>query len=394
LGLAARDRITTWLHDHRERMLAFVSDLVRIPSENPPGNRYGECVDRIEKELAELGFAPIQTAEGLVVEGRFGHGRPLYFSGHYDVVPAQTRAQFEPLVRDGLLFGRGTSDMKGGIASMMYAGAAVAACGVRLDGELVLRFVPDEETGGGRGTALLSRTEQIASNAVGMITAEPTSGVVWHASRGAVSWRITAFGREAHVGLHYEGVNAFEAILEVANELHALDRELHQRRTGHPVTDERARQPVLLIGGQVDSGANFNIVPGRATMTVDRRTNPEERLDEARAGLEACIDRVRARGAHIEVEVIQEGDPSETSIDAPLSRALAAAIVDVTGSPPTFEMCPALLETRFYSARGVPALAYGPGELSVAHGPLEHVDPSRLLESAAVYAMTALAVLQ
>lgn len=377
-------------------MLGFVEDLVRIPSENPPGSHCRECADRIARELAALGLGVSRAADGLVVEGRVGRGgeRPLYFSGHYDVVPAQARAQFEPFVQGGRMFGRGTSDMKGGIAAMMYAGAAVVASEVALGGgELVLRFVPDEETGGARGTASLARGGAIAADALGMITAEPTSGVVWHASRGALSWRITALGREAHVGLHYDGVNAFEAMLDLANELHALGSEVGARSTRLPVGDERARRSVLLLGGQVASGANFNVVPGRCVMTVDRRTNPEERLEEERARLCACIDRVGARGARLEVEVIQEGDPSYTSTDAPLARALTAAIEAVSRHQARFELCPGLLETRFYSARGVPALAYGPGDLSVSHGPEESIDVTRLLESAVVYARTAVALL-
>jgi len=389
------ERLSAWLESRQAQMVDFVCDLVRLPSENPPGVHYAECIARIERELHVLGLCANRTAEGLAVESRYGRpgGPPLYLSGHYDVVPAQSRSQFEPFVRDGRLFGRGTSDMKGGIAAMLYGMAALPATAADLRGEVVLRCVPDEETGGSRGSALLARTAGIDPNAVGMLTAEPTGGVVWNASRGAITWRVTATGREAHVGLHYEGVNAVDAIIDLAGELRGLRAEVANRRTRHVVAGERARESVLLVGGRIEGGSNFNVVPGHCTITLDRRTNPEEPIEEERARLHECIARVRARGVPLEIEVIQEGEASDTSADAPLSRALAAAVEQVEGRSPAFELCPGLLETRFYSALGIPALAYGPGDLGVSHGPDEHIELARMFDAAAVYATTIVSLL-
>ena len=363
---------------------------MRIPSENPPGVHYAECVARIEEELASLRLTSTRLANGLVVEARHGTSRrPLYFSGHYDVVPHSVSGQFDPRIEDGKIYGRGTADMKGGIAAMMYAVAALAESGAQLDGHVVLRCVPDEETGGRRGTATLLEERQIRRDALGMLTAEPTGGVVWNASRGAITWRITALGRAAHVGLQHRGVNAFDAIVALANELTTLRNEISGRETSHSVGEEGARASILLIGGEVNGGSNFNVVPESCTITLDRRTNPEEQLERERDRLLECVERVRSRGAKLSVEVIQEAPPSETRTDCKLAVDLGLSIGEVTGARPRFELCPGLLETRFYSTLGVPALAYGPGDLGVAHGPNEHIVIDRLLETAVVYACTA-----
>lgn len=313
--------------------------------------------------------------------------------GHYDVVPAQSPDQFRPRRVGGNLVGRGSSDMKSGLAAMLYAAHALRSAGARLRGRVGLTIVPDEETGGRRGSAYLDRTGRLGKNGIGMLLGEPTSGVVWIGCRGALSLRVRTRGREAHVGLQHQGINAFEKMLPVAQALLELKREVERRATSHAITPAAARHSILLVGGRCEAGSNFNVVPGECTLTVDRRFNPEESLEDERRRLFDQFDRLRASGADLEVEVFQEGHACATSQADPLGRALASAIVEVCGRPPRFELCPGLLEIRFYAARGIPAFAYGPGTLELAHGPRESVRVKRILECARVYALTALDVL-
>ena len=149
----------------------------------------------------------------------------------------------------------------------------------------------------------------------------------------------------------------------------------------------------MLIGGRVEAGSNFNVVPGRCVFTVDRRMNPEEDFDEERDALLAVFDQARRDGVRLDVETIQEGRPSGSADTTPLARALRTHVHGVTGKPPRFEMCPGLLEIRFYAERGMPAYAYGPGLLSISHGPKEFVDTDRIVECAAIYARVAASVL-
>ena len=298
----------------RNEMIDFTTELVGIASENPPGSKYVECVRAIEKRLRAVGLpcevVKYRPRRGMrddsgagVVLSSVGTGkRTLYFSGHYDVVPVTTPGQCTPVLRGKMLFGRGSSDMKSGLAAMLYAAVALHHLRVPLDGRVGLVFVPDEETGGQRGSG-------------------------------------------------------------------------------------------TLIGGRVEAGSNFNVVPGRCVFTVDRRMNPEEDYDAERRALFAVFDEARRNGVKLAVEELQEGRPSGTSEATPLGRALSRHVRGVTGKAPKFEMCPGLLEIRFYAEQGVPAYAYGPGLLPISHGPKEFVDTDRIVDCAAIYARVAVEVL-
>lgn len=373
-------------------LVGFVSDLIRIPSENPPGASYDACAGLIASRLRAMGLA-VETrnpsGRGPCVAATFGDGgRALYVSGHYDVVPAQAQSQFEPRVQNGHIHGRGAADMKGGVAAMAFAIRALAACGFEPAGRIISLSVPDEETSGPNGTVALAAAGLIERDAIGMLTMEPTSGVVWNANRGVISLRVTIHGKPAHVGLHFRGVNAFEGMLLVANRLAEQRLQVSERMTRFTIEPEAARRSVMLLGGELRGGHHFNVVPDRVSFTVDRRPNPEEDFEQEREALLQVIELARADGVDCEAEVFQDGRSASTDPDGELGRALAASIQGVTGKPARFELCPGVLETRHYAALGVPALAYGPGLLTVSHGPDECVSIRKLLECAEVYALT------
>jgi succinyl-diaminopimelate desuccinylase len=390
----------------RPEMVDFTTELVAIASENPPGAAYPECVHAIESRLRELDMPAeiIRYRPGKGIRDESGAAvilssvgiaaRTLYFSGHYDVVPVTTPGQCAPALKGRRLFGRGSADMKGGLASMLYAAVALKRLRVPLDGRVGLVFVPDEETGGHRGSGFLAATKRLGTNGIGMLTPEPTAGIVWNANRGALTMRVTVHGREAHVGLLHHGRNAFEDAIRVVTGLQRLARRVARRRTRFRVTPEAARRSITLIGGRVEAGSNFNVVPGRCVFTVDRRMNPEEDYEEERQALFAVFDDARRDGVKLEVEVFQEGRPSGTLESTPLGRVLSSHVRAVTGREPKFEMCPGLLEIRFYAEQGIPAYAYGPGLLSISHGPKEFVDTNRIVECAAIYARVAATVLK
>ncbi|HVT57955.1 MAG TPA: M20 family metallopeptidase [Thermoanaerobaculia bacterium] len=386
-------RLGLAIDSYRGELAKLTAELIRIPSENPPGLHYRECAEALRRELLSHGLAAEVIAapeERFAVRGFYGAGEPtLYFHGHYDVVPAQSREQFEPETKQDNLFGRGSADMKGGLAAMIGAVRALAECGVPLRGRVGLSFVPDEETGGRHGSRYLAERGLLGAGGIGMMTAEPTGGKIWNACRGAISLRVRVKGRPVHVGLHYRGVNAFEKALPVTAALLALKREVESRQTAYRIEPEAARGSILMLGGEAAGGDNFNVVPGEFSFTVDRRLNPEESLEQEKSRLLDLFERLRGEGCDLEVDVFQEGASAGLSQDAPLSRALAASIEEVTGREAEFELCPGLLEIRFYAERGVPALAFGPGLLSVSHGPHEFVQLGAVRDCALVYALTA-----
>ncbi len=368
-------------------MLDLTQRLIAIPSENPPGNQYEECARTLFDELEKLGFDDL-TREGASVLAAVGAGpRTLYFSGHYDVVPAQSRAQFQPRVEGANLFGRGSSDMKSGLTAMIHAAAAARDEGLLKAGRIGIVLVPDEETAGPRGSRDLDARGLLGREAVGMLTPEPTGGVVWNANRGAISLRATLRGKAAHVGRHYEGVNAFERALPAIARLVEIKNEVELRETQQNIAPAAARSSILMLGGRVEAGTNFNVTPDFCSFTVDRRINPEESLKEEKRRLcEALVG--------FEIETFQEEAAAATPARDPLGMILSRHIASLTGKEPAFEMCPGLLETRFYAAHGIPAFAYGPGLLTVSHGPNEFVPILNITQCAAIYALTAAEVLR
>lgn len=389
--------VLAWLRERENEIGALLAELVSIRTENPPGTNYEICAALLARRLREFGFEcesfRLDGTEGatcLLASHGYGKGT-LYFHGHYDVVPAQSPEQFLPLQRGRFLFGRGSCDMKGGIVAMLYAVRALKELEAPISGRVSVCLVPDEETGGRRGSAWLARRGVLGKDGIGMLTAEPTSGVVWNASRGAISLRVRVIGKSAHVGLQHQGQNAFERAHRVVERLLELKSVVEQRKTSFAIGAEQARNSILMLGGQSGGGTNFNVVPEECWFTVDRRMNPEENFDLEKERLISVLQRSRQDGIPLEWEILQEGRSSSSPPDAKLGLALGHSIERVTSKAPRFEMCPGLLEIRFYAASGMPAYAYGPGLLSVAHGPDEYVDMQTVRECAAIYALTALA---
>jgi succinyl-diaminopimelate desuccinylase len=398
------DAILSWLRERKEEMAAFLAELVAIPTENPPGKHYRSCAEFLERHLRQFDldcqrFVPTDSRNEIddapiCLLASFGGGeRLLYFHGHYDVVPAQSAEQFQAFRKNHFLFGRGACDMKGGIVAMLYAILAIKECGSELNGKIGLMLVPDEETGGNRGSAWMTREGLLGKNGVGMLLAEPTSGVVWNANRGAISLRVRVLGRSAHVGLQHQGTNAFERMHLVVERLERLKHEVEQRGTQCTGGAEQMRTSILMLGGQSGGGDNFNVVPQECWFTIDRRINPEENFDEEKARLLGVLEECKQGGIPLEWDVLQEGRSAACREDEALGESLSHSVQAITGGAPHFEMCPGLLETRFYAAAGIPAYAYGPGLLSVAHGPNEYVD-LRGVDCASIYAFTAIDVLK
>lgn len=368
-------------------LLDLTKRLIAIPTENPPGNYYQECAAILLAELENLGFDDVRR-EGACVLASVGAGpRTLYFSGHYDVVPAQSCEQFQPRVEGANLFGRGSSDMKSGLAAMIHGAAAARDEDVLKAGRIGIVLVPDEETAGPRGSRHLDARGLLGKDAVGMLTPEPTGGIIWNANRGAISLRATMRGRAAHVGRQFEGVNAFERALPAIQRLAAIKNEVEPRETQHNIAPAAAKKSILMLGGRAEAGTNFNVTPDFFSFTVDRRINPEENLEEEKRRLCEALE-------GFEIEMLQEEAATATPAGDPLGAVLLRHVANVTGKEPAFEMCPGLLETRFYAARGIPAYAYGPGLLTVSHGPHEFVPIRNIVRCAEIYALTAASMLQ
>jgi len=398
--MKTEQQITSFVAAERNAITSTLADLIAIPTTNPPGFGCEACVDFLSRLLGRWGIdhrvvtVPAGDYPRLSIIGAYGPNEPgLHFHGHYDVVSAQTPDQFRPEVRDGRLYGRGAADMKGGIVAMLFALRALQACGIEMHRGLSFTLVPDEETGGRLGVRHLYAEGLLPRPALGVLMPEPSSGAIWHACRGVLTLRVVVKGKPAHGALAHHGVNAFEGMVGVMNSLLELKRRVVARQTALPVTPEEARHSVMLLGGSSASGVDSNVVPETAWFSIERRINPEEKLAQVREELERIFDEHRANGFGIDVEVFQEGEASVSSVDTPLGRALAEAVRRQTNAPARFELCPGVLETRFFSGPDVPGYGYGPGLLELSHGPEEHVALDALFDCTSIYAIAAAQVL-
>jgi succinyl-diaminopimelate desuccinylase len=392
-----QDKIKNFVGSFRQEMIHILSDLVAIPTVNPPGKAYRRCVDflsgllkgwRIEHEVISVskGKYPRFCILGRVGEGETG----LHLHGHYDVVPAYSNEQFVPKVKGDVLYGRGSSDMKSGLVAILYTLRFFQKTGNGFKGQISFSFVPDEESGSRLGTQHLYQAGRLPRPSLGMLMPEPTSGKVWYANKGALTYRVTVHGKPAHVALGHQGRNAFESMVNVVQSLLGLKEKVSQRRTSFPVNPPEAALSVMLIGGESGSGVNYNVVPDRAYFTIDRRINPEEKLTEAKQELTETFRKAGEGGIEIETELVQEGESSAADPGSPLAIALKDSITDVRGEIPSFELCPGLCEIRFFNKQGIPAYAYGPGLLEVSHGPEEYVKIEDIMDCTEIFVRTVL----
>jgi succinyl-diaminopimelate desuccinylase len=392
-------RAQAWIDRRADEMAELLIRLVACETENPPGRNLTGCAEVLREQMVRLGLGPeILEIEPVgafedprVVRGTVGAGGKLvYFHGHFDVVPVQDRAQFTAQRRDGKIIGRGTADMKGGIVSMLYGAAAARELGLLGAGRIVIHLVCDEETGSAVGSVYLRENNLIDPGALAMMTAEQSGGVIWNASKGAISVRVDVRGRPAHVGQAFKGINSFLHMVKVAGPLEAYAHEMSERHTGYPVGEGQPKGTMVVVGGKSGGGSNFNVVPSRAYFTIDGRFNPEEDLDAELARLTATInDAAKQAGADISIQVSQFAPAADTPLGNHAAQVLGECVTQVTGATAKYELCPGCLDTRWYSQLGIPAFGFGAGRFDVSHGPHEYVEETALRQVAAVYALFA-----
>jgi acetylornithine deacetylase len=298
----------------------------------------------------------------------------LMFNGHLDVVGTEgmTHAPFAAEERDGLLYGRGSADMKGGIAAMCAAAARAAADGAR--GELVVAAVIDEEYESLGTRALLARGVRARAAIVG----EPTRLALAPAHRGFAWIEVELRGRAAHGSRYDLGVDAVVHAGLLLAELDLLDSDELPDRPHHPLLGRPSVHASTITGG-----VGWSTYPERCVLRVERRTLPGETAADALAELEAACARVRRRrpafDATLRLETAQV--PSDVRLEAPIARAVLDAARAVTGAPPAIAGLSAWTDAALLNEAGIPAVCYGPGDIALAHAAAEWV-PTREIETA------------
>ena len=405
-----------------DEVVAFTTELVRLPTVNPPGEGYEECARTIGDRLRRGGLA----VEYLPAEGRpehtrrhprlnvvgtragKGRGRVVHFNGHFDVVPAGEGWTVDPFggeVRDGKIWGRGAGDMKAGLAAAVYAVEGLRRAGVETAGALEVSGTVDEESGGFAGVALLAEMGRIARGRTDYVIIPEPLGVdrICIGHRGVWWFEVELRGRIAHGSMPFLGVSAIDhmaALLEAVRV--ELQPALATRRTAMPVVPEGAGRATLnvnaLVGGQPADGIQTPCVADRCRAIFDRRFLVEEGLEGARAEVAALLERVAARisGFRYEIKDLMIVHPVRTPEGSPLVAALGRAISEVRGRDATLVASPGTYDQKHVARiAGVEhCVAYGPGILELAHQPDEWCGVRDLVDSTKILALAALELSQ
>ncbi|MDP9402520.1 MAG: M20 family metallopeptidase [Actinomycetota bacterium] len=373
-------------HVDADALVACTRALVEVDTQNPPGNE--QAVLPVVRHLLEPfdpRFEEVEPAPGrasLVATISTGGGdRPtLIVNGHLDVVPVDgpgwTCDPFAGRLDGDRLYGRGTADMKGGIAAAVEALHALRRAGRQPSCDLAFHLVADEERGGALGTQALVDAGAVRGDAC--LVPEPTGLAVCVAERGLMVATITVFGRPAHGSEPRRGVSAVEMAAKVVLALHAADFG----GPAHPLLGT----PTCNVG-VIEGGSGHNTVAERCALTVDRRLLPGMTRAEAEAGLRARIDAIDDGDLRYELEVSVYGEASELDAGHGLVDQVQAAMVAALGQPAPVIGMGFTTDARFVrNQAGIPAVVCGPGEVSQAHVHDEWVAVSRLVDAAAVYA--------
>jgi succinyl-diaminopimelate desuccinylase len=400
------------------QVLSYLKDLVRIPTVNPPGSHYQElceyAVDRLRQMDCEVELVPVPEAREqdlypfgkghrrLSVVGRYRKSRAerpgLHLSGHYDVVPAGPswrREPFRPEEENGRLYGLGTSDMKGGIASIMGVLQALHETNTTLRNGLTFSFTPDEETGGLAGMGYLVQQGIIKAD-YGIITEPSQPHFVRIGHRGVLWVEVVTKGKTAHASMPYRGINAFKKLVRVAQGLEDLERELEGKITAAPVMDEREKHPTICIGSVVQGGVKTNVVPDYCSMMLDRRLIPEETTQEAFNEIRSVVEMLQRDDPEMQVELHRHLGIESASIaaDSLLSQTVATCHAQVHGRQPAIAISPGFNDTHYLIRdMGIPALTYGPGTTGTAHTPDEYIVINDLTTTTQVLVQVALTLL-
>ncbi len=397
--------------------IAFLQGLIHIPTVNPPGNSYPECARYIGKHLHDLGYTveyieltPAEVAElapygedmpRTNVVGRLAgpYASPtLHFNGHMDVVPVGSGWSTNPFggeIHNKRIFGRGTSDMKGGIAAQIYAVEAIRHAGLRLQGTIEQSGVVDEESTGNRnaGMGLLVERGYISSKHTNYVVITEPLNVdnICLGHRGAIWGEITTFGLQSHGSTPERGINALEYMANfIAETTQELRPSLQQRLNSQPVMPPSASAASLSFN-TIQGGHNINSVPDRCTVSFDRRLVVSEHLDDARRELQQVLERQAQTlpGFRYEYTERYATDPTWVSADTPLVHAFTSAIQEVIGRGPGYVCSPGTDDQRFvvHNAGIEQCIIYGPGEITQTHITDESLALDDLLNSIKVMAL-------
>lgn len=414
------EQLKAEIEARRDDFVALTQALIRIPTLNPPGDRYRDICDLLDRRLLRSGFhTSLIRAEGAIGDSdkhpRWNlvarhegarSGECVHFNSHIDVVEVGhgwTADPFGGEVKDGKVYGRGACDMKGGLAASIIAAEAFIAVCPDYAGAIEISGTADEESGGFGGVAYLAEKGFFSPTRVQhVIIPEPLNKDRICLGHRGVWWaEIETKGEIAHGSMPFLGDCAIRHMGAVIDEMEeSLFPALAEKRTDMPVVPDGAKQSTLNInsihGGEHEQEADYTglpsaCVPDRCRMVIDRRFLIEEDIEEVQAEIRAILERVRdgRAGFDYDIRELHRVLPTMTERDAPVVGAVARGVRDVFGREADYVVSPGTYDQKHIDRIGrlKNCIAYGPGILDLAHKPDEYVGIDDMVESAQVMAL-------
>lgn len=389
---ASYDSLDRWIDTHFDAQVRLLQELVRVPTDTPPGNNTPHAL-RTQALLKAFGFDAqahevpaatvrehgLESITNLVVQRRYGSGgRVVALNAHGDVVPPGEGWTHDPYggeIADGRLYGRAAAVSKCDFTTFTFAVRALEALGAPLAGGVDLLFTYDEEFGGELGPAWL--LEQGLTQPDLEIAAGFSYQVVT-AHNGCLQLEITVHGKMGHAAVPETAVDALQAANRVLTALYAENEVLKKTRSA-----VRGINHGYVNVGQIAGGTNTNVVPGKVVLKVDRRMIPEEDPAVVEAALRALIERAAAGQAGISVDVrrlLLAHAMKPLAGNAPLVDALCTHATALFGEPVEAMGTPLYTDARLFSERGIPAVIYGAGPRTVLESNAKRADEHIVLE--------------
>jgi succinyl-diaminopimelate desuccinylase len=388
---ADHSALDQWVDAHFDEQVRFLQELVRVPTDTPPGNNAPHAV-RTAALLKEVGFdaeshavpaadvhaAGMQSITNLVVRRRYGNGRTVGLNAHGDVVPPGEGWTHDPYggeVVGGKLYGRASAVSKSDFATYTFATRAIESLKAKLNGSVELYFTYDEEFGGELGPGWLLQHGLIKPD---LLIAAGFSYQVITGHNGCLQMEVTVHGKMGHAAVPRTAVDALRATTLILNALYEQNTRYQQITS----SVKGITHPYLNVG-EIHGGTNTNVVPGKVVLKLDRRMIPEENPAEVEATLRRVIADAVANSAGITVDIkrlLLANALKPLPGNAPLVEALRTHASTVFGEPIEASGTPLYTDARLFSERGIPAVLYGCGPRTVLESNAKRADEHIELE--------------
>lgn len=389
--MTAYAQLDAWIDAHFDQQVRFLQELIRVPTDTPPGNNapHAERTAELLQAMglpaqqhpvppAEVQAAGLQSITNLLVRRHYGPGRTVLLNAHGDVVPPGDGWTHDPYggeIEDGKIYGRAAAVSKCDFATYAFAVRALEAVARPSTGSVELLFTYDEEFGGEVGPAWLLKHQIIRPD---LMIAAGFSYQVITAHNGCLQMEVTVHGQMAHAAIPESGVDALQAAVHILNALYAQNTLYRQVRS----QVEGITHPYLNVG-LIEGGTNTNVIPGRVRFKLDRRMIPEENPDQVEATLRNIINQSAAQKPGVTVDVkriLLAHALQPLPGNRPLVEAIQRHGQQVFGEPIPALGTPLYTDVRLFCEAGIPGVIYGAGPRTVRESNAKRADERLELE--------------